>query len=325
MQAPVTREPPDLAPTRGESDGRHVSIGTAEKSPPGRLRVWVQSSAVTRPETLIGCRATRRQIRSGERQKGHFGACTGWVGSPRTRTGAAEALVAAGRLAMPVPRLARGSGLSRTYRAVRGRPGPRTGRASRTDRPGPSTWTRVTVPSPISALSRATSCGARVRSEVAQTVDSARTTSTPSAKDSGQACSALTGPTRRGPAGQHGVDVELGRPALGCRPDARRPRPAASGRGRRAGPRTPADRAGAAGRGRRLRRAPTALTIDWARSRPAGSWRRPGGTGRASAGSTGVEPVEGPAASVIGVTVPPATRNRRPLQLRRARRRRRRR
>ena len=73
---------------------------------------------------------------------------------------------------------------SRTCRAARGRPGTRQPPRCRGGA-GPRTLTRRTVPSPSSALSRRTSCGASSRTWVAQAVESAVTASSPSANASG--------------------------------------------------------------------------------------------------------------------------------------------
>ena len=78
-------------------------------------------------------------------------------------------------------------------------PSPGSGPCSSSGRPGPTTVTRVTVPSPRSAFSRATRVGASSRTWVAHAVDSARTVSTPSRHPSGRQWAARLRRRRPGP------------------------------------------------------------------------------------------------------------------------------
>ena len=106
------------------------------------------------------------------------------------------------------------SALSRRCRGVRGRRGPSGTRASRTARAGPSTSITTTVPWPRSSLSRRTTVGASSCSWVAQAVESVRTTSLPSANDSGAAVRADLRPDQLGPAREHEAHPQVDLPAV---------------------------------------------------------------------------------------------------------------
>ena len=177
--------------------------------------------------------------------------------------------------------------VSRRCRAVRGH-GRAADRAASSARTGPTTRIRRTTSGPTAAASRASSCRCRVRSWVAQAVDSACSTSSPSRSADRRAVVGdvradqlrpaararwrrSAAATSRGPAtpGRPAGRTAAGRARPGPDPDHRRRRPrtprppAAPGRGalggrwRHAAPRPPAPRAGPPGRGRPRARRPS--------------------------------------------------------------------